>query len=153
MDRVVVGLTTAASMMGAGVVVIGQSIFDPEAVTWERVVGGSVLIFAAIFIARYSITYIREIRNGANEDRKAWADDRKALTEQLTAANQLLGDEREAWAKERSDILEQLDASRLLIAELSAALEREKDLRASLERAGIADRRTRDDIESTPGGN
>lgn len=127
--------------MAAGVVVVAQGVLDPQALTWERFAGGSVLILAAALIVRWTFKLIKEVREGAKEDREAWADDRKALSEQLSNERQVLTKEREAWAAERRDILAQLESSRVLIAEQSAVLERERELRMSLERLGMHDRR------------
>lgn len=127
--------------MAAGVVVVAQGVLHPEALTWERFAGGSILIVAAVLIVRWTFKLIKEVREGAKEDRDAWAEDRRALTTQLTTERQVLTQEREAWTTERRDILAQLESSRLLIAEQSAVLERERELRMSLERLGVTDRR------------
>jgi hypothetical protein len=145
MERVVIVVASAATLMGAGVVVVAQGVLDPQAVTWERLVGGSVLVLAAVFIARYSLVYIREIRTGAKEDREAWAKDRGLLSGQLIQMNVLLAAERDAWAAERADILHQLEKSRDLLTDMAAQLERERDLRVSLERSGLTDRRSHDE--------
>lgn len=141
MERVVVAIATASSLMAAGVVVVAQGVLDPQALTWERFAGGSVLIVAAALIVRWTFKLIREVREGAKEDREAWAADRKALSEQLTNERQVLAQEREAWSEERRDILAQLDSARVLVAEQAAVLERERELRLSLERLGVHDRR------------
>lgn len=141
LERFAMLLAAAATLIGVGGVVVAQGIFDPQAVTWERLVGGSVVVAAAVFIARYSLVYMREIRTAASEDRDAWMDDRRVLVEQLETTRQILADERDAWAEERREILELLNQARIQLAEATAQLQAERALRASLENMGLVDRR------------
>lgn len=141
MERLIITVGTAASMVSAAVIVVAQGILDPTAETWERYVGGSILVVAAVLIVRWSFRMIRTIQEVNSAERGQWAEDRTAMLTQLEALNQMIAGERVAWADERRAILEQLDAARAHVADLSANLARERDLRVTLERAGVADRR------------
>ena len=148
MERLVITVGTAASMIAVAGVVVAQGILDPAAETWERYVGGSILVVAAVLIVRWSFRMIRTIQEVNSEERGQWGKDREAMVVQLEALTTMIAGERLAWADERKAILDQLDKARSHVAELSASLTRERDLRATLEKAGIADRREIPPIES-----
>jgi len=125
-DRVVPGIASAATLMGAGLIVVGQAVFDPFAETLERVLGGSVLFTAAYLIVRWTFRLLAEVRSMAVDDRKAAV-------------------EREKLAADREDkLLERLQHMSDQNAELNAQLAGERQLRVALEQSGLSERRHRD---------
>jgi hypothetical protein len=114
--RVIPAIASAASLVGATFVVVGQAVFDPLAATAERLIGGSVLLAAAWLIVRWTFRLLREAREFGAEDRRASIEREKLMLEQLAQATGQ-------------------------IAELNGQLVAERHLRISLERSGLSDRR------------
>lgn len=119
-ERLTPGLTTAATLFGAAFTILGQAVFDPFAGAAERLVGGSMILAAAYFIARATLRLFRESRLAAEEDRKA-----------ALAREELL-------VKQISQLTSQL-------SETNAQLAKERQLRLSLEQMGLSDRRTQEE--------
>lgn len=116
-DRAFPAVASAATLVGASIVVLGQAVFNPFADTVERMVGGSVLLAAAWLIIRWTFRLIREVREIAEDERNA--------------------------AKEReAQLLARLTASHAQLAEVNAQLSQERQLRLSLEQMGLKDRRS-----------
>ena len=116
MPRLLPGLATAGTLMGMAIVVVGQAVLDPFADTVQRLIGGSILLVAAVLVVRWTL--------------HLWSDTRDALREDRVAAL-----EREQMYLEQINVL-----NRQLTAE--------RQLRVSLERAGLIDRRHTDDGEA-----
>lgn len=122
-DRILPGLTTAATLIGASVTVLAQSLFDPTAQIAEKVVGGSILFAVGWMVVRWTFKLIGEVRAIAAEDRSAAV-------------------EREKIAAERERLLlAQLQKQNEVNAELHAQLTTERQMRVSLERAGLIEHR------------
>lgn len=89
-------LGAAASLFGAGAVVLGQAVFDTFADPVERIVGGSVLFGAAILIVRWTFKLLTEARAQAQADREAFLQREAQLIDQIAALNAQLLTERQA---------------------------------------------------------
>ncbi len=85
----------AATLFGAGTVVIAQAVFDNFAEPLERVIGGSVLFAAAVLIVRWTFRLLNEARESAAADRKAYLEREARLTDQLAELNAQLLQERQ----------------------------------------------------------
>lgn len=116
LERVIPGIGTAATFIGAYLVIVGQGIFDPVATSIERYVGGSLILAAAYLIVRWTRTFLKDI--------------------------QLIRQQEQTAAQEREQLLvDQLQKAYDQTAELNAQLTAERQLRLSLEQAGVVDRR------------
>lgn len=132
-DRVLVGIATAGTIMGMALVTVGQAIIDPAASAIERYAGGSILLVAAILIVKWTFNLITVVRDNADADRKANLErSRQDHAASLEREQMLHG--------QVATLVEQL-------SELNAQLATERALRVSLERAGIQDRRHPEDQE------
>ena len=116
LSRVVPGVATASLLIGSAIVTLAQGVFNPTAEAVERTVGGVTLVVAAYLIVRWTFRLLQEAREQAAEDRDAALKREELLLAQLaTTAEQL--------------------------AEVNAQLVRERELRLSLEKRGLTDRR------------
>ena len=104
-------------ILGSAAVTIGQGVLDPEAITFERIVGGGFLGLVAVLIVRWSYRMVGVAKEMFEAERQAWREDREVLR-----------DERDQLRQE--------------LLETHALLREERNLRISLERAGITDRRS-----------
>lgn len=119
-DRVLVGIATAGTIMGMALVTVGQAIIDPTATAIERYAGGGILLVAAVLIVKWTFNLITVVRDNADADRGTSLAREKMLLDQV--AN-LVGQ----------------------VSTMNAQLATERALRVSLERAGVQDRRHPDD--------
>ena len=122
-DRIVPGVAGAATLMGAGFVIIGQAIFNPFADMAERMLGGGVLFVAAYLIVRWTFRLLGEVRSMAADDREAAVGREKLAAERETK------------------LLERLQHMSDQNAELNAQLAGERQMRVALEQSGLAERR------------
>lgn len=111
------GIATAGTLIGAAIIVLAQSVFNPFADAIERVLGGSLLLGAAYMIVRWTFRLLQEARETASADRDASLEREKLLITQLANATEQL-------------------------AEVNAQLTAERSLRISLEQRGLTDRRS-----------
>ena len=108
-DRVIPAFATAGTLVGMGAVVIAQAVIDPVATIVDRVVGGSLLLVAAILIVRWTFRMwadtreaLREDRNAALEREQVYLKQINELSHQLTAERQLrIGLERSGLTERR----------------------------------------------------
>lgn len=114
-DRVLPALGLAATLVGMAGTMLAQAVFDPFAAAAERIIGGSIIMVAAILIVRWTFRLWQETRETAAADREA------------------------AMERERLYLQQISDLNNQLIAE--------RQLRISLERVGLIDRREPDDPE------
>lgn len=140
-ERALTGMWVGVALAGAGAVTIAQGVLDPTAVTIERILGGGVLITAAVLIVRWS--------------RQAGADASASLQAALNATQttldqtiSILEAERQAWQTERQAVRTEREVIRRELMETRTLLIEERNLRISLERAGLVDRRTNGETPS-----
>lgn len=117
LERIIPGIAMGATLFGTAFVVLAQAAFDPFATAAERIIGGSMIVVAAVFIVRATLRLFREARSFASDDRAA-----------ALAREQLL--------------IDQLGQTASQIAQLNAQLNAERALRLSLEARGVTDRRS-----------
>lgn len=141
-DRAMAGLWVGAALTGAAAVTIAQGVLDPTAITIERIVGGGVLAGAAILIVRWS----RQTGADAREGLQATIESTKTTLDQTVT---ILQAEREAWQTERNAIREERETLRRELMETRTHLIEERNLRISLERAGVTDRRNHDETPTS----
>ena len=95
LDRIVPGLSLAATFVGMGFVMLGQAVFDPLALAAERIVGGSILVVAATLIVRWTFRLWTDTRDALREDRDAATERERLHLQQITELNRQLVAERQ----------------------------------------------------------
>lgn len=115
-ERVLLAVATAATLIGAAIWNLGQSVLDPSAELIERILSAGGIITAAWLVVRWSLRLISEIRETARLDREG-ALEREAL------------------------LVKQLELTVGQLAETQGQLAAERTLRISLEHAGLPQRR------------
>lgn len=144
LDRAVAAAWVGMISFGAGMTTIAQGVLTPDASTVERWVGGGTLVAVAILIVHWS--------------RQMGKDIRETLTTSLTKVQatldqtiEILDKERDAWGSERASLADERAQLRQELVEVYAHLKEERNLRISLERAGVTERRTDGDARPPEG--
>lgn len=107
-ERIFGGLVVSIGLLGSGGVVLAQALFDPDSAGIERLLGGSLVVGASVWVMRIvrkvsaeerqirneQLTDLRsqveQMRKTHREDRESWAVDRESWkTERHALRNQL----------------------------------------------------------------
>lgn len=116
--KIILSLVSVGSAVGGAVILLGQALFNPTAEGVERIVGGSLLLVAAVLVIRWTFRMLAESREIAKADR-------------------------EAALKREQMLISQLDQLQERLLAAYAELELERQTRLSLEQMGLTDRRTK----------
>ena len=93
-ERIFGGLVVSIGLLGSGGVVLAQALFDPDSAGIERLLGGSLVVGASVWVMRI-------VRKVSAEERQIRNDQLTDLRTQVETMRRTHREDRESWAVDR----------------------------------------------------